>query len=251
MRAGEVMGVVLHLEGTVCFSFPSSDPWLPLSCPPLGLRCWWEGDRGDGGVPLWVGIRCWEERPVPVAASARRSGLRAVFFPPVAFLRRVILAWQVFSEASNFRSQLKDPEGTAVARSVANILLGKKKSWSGWENVAITVWVYVSSQSLQSWAFSSPPFLPLLPPSFLLLPSFFFSPLIGGVANWAGSVNVMHLLLYLILVLHLDFPGKGNPGKSHKHWLRVEFMQHALFWVWLQGEDEGTRRLGYPCPQAP
>ena len=82
-------------------------------------RRWWcsfvSGHPVLGGTPCSGG------------GSARRSGLGAVFFPPVAFLRRPILAWQVFSEASNCRSQLKDPEGTAVARSVANILLGKKK----------------------------------------------------------------------------------------------------------------------------
>ena len=63
--------------------------------------------------------------------------------------------------------------------------------------------------------------------------SFFFPLLIRGVANCAGSVSVIGILLNLILVFHLDFPGKGNPGKSDKHWVYVEFMQCALFRVWL------------------
>lgn len=116
--------------GHLCFSFSGSDLCLPLSCLPLGF----DGRVGHGwrwrrrwcsfvnGHPELGGTPCSGLRPRVRAESSVLSS---------SFLRKAIVARQVFSETSNCRSQLKAPVpllGTAaVERSVADTLVGKKK----------------------------------------------------------------------------------------------------------------------------
>jgi len=121
--------------GHLCFSFSGSDLCLPLSCLPLGF----DGRVGHGwrwrrrwcsfvnGHPELGGTPCSGLRPRVRAESSVLSS---------SFLRKAIVARQVFSETSNCRSQLKAPVpllGTAaVERSVADTLVGKKKKILKW-----------------------------------------------------------------------------------------------------------------------
>lgn len=75
-----------------------------------------------------------------VAASACRLGLSADFFPPAAFLRRVILVGSVLSETSSCRPQSKGPEGTAGYSKMVADTLWKKKILRWMRNVEIKIW---------------------------------------------------------------------------------------------------------------
>lgn len=116
--------------GHLCFSFPRSDLCLPLSCLPLGF----DGRAGHGwrwrrrwcsfvnGHPVLGGTPCSGLHPRVRAESSVLSS---------SFLRKAIMARQVFSETSNYRSQLKAPVppsgDSSCERLVADTLVGKKK----------------------------------------------------------------------------------------------------------------------------
>lgn len=107
-----------------------------------------------------------------VAASACRLGPSADFFPPAAFLRRVILVGSVLSETSSCRPQLKGPEGTAgYSKMVANTLW-KKKLLRRMRNVEITIWGLCFITISAVWDTFSPLLFFLSSLSFSLLPCF-------------------------------------------------------------------------------
>lgn len=152
-----------------------------------------------------------------VAASACRLGLSADFFPPAAFLRRVILVGSVLSETSSCRPQSKGPEGTAGYSKMVADTLWKKKILRWMRNVEIKIWGLYFITISAVWDTFSPLlfFLSSLPLSFLpyfcssllpfiitssSVPSLFF--FIRGVVHCAGSVNVTAP----VFIFDSDFP---------------------------------------------